>query len=58
LSDLRGKTWDELEEELKKVNTSFPPVEKLDGWIPIDVLVEKGVVLARKRKGENRSQGV
>jgi len=49
LSDFRGKTWDELEEELKKVNTSFPPVEKLDGWIPIEVDEDKGEVVARKK---------
>jgi len=52
LSGLSGKGWNELEDDLKKVNMSFPPVEKLDGWIPIDVLEDRGMVLARKRKGE------
>lgn len=42
------KKLDELTEELKKVNTSFPSNERLDGWIPRDVIEEEKVVLAAK----------
>lgn len=49
LNELSKKSLEELEEELKKVNTSLPPVKKLNGWVPVQIVEEKDVVLARKR---------
>jgi len=41
--------WDELEAELHKINLSFPPKDKLDGWIIKDADEKWGEVLAEKK---------
>jgi hypothetical protein len=47
------KKLGELIEDLKKVNGSFPSIEKLDGWIPREVLIKKGVIrAAESEKGK------
>ncbi len=45
---------DRLWEELKRVNRSFPSVERLDGWAPRDVDKERRVVLASKKDSIGR----
>jgi len=46
------KTWNELLEELKRINDALPGVEELDGWIPRDVDEEEGSVIAVKEVNE------
>jgi seryl-tRNA synthetase len=43
------KKLDELTEELKKVNKSFPSIERRDSWIIKDIDEERLVVLASKK---------
>jgi len=42
------KTWDQLLEELERINAALPEVEELDDWIPRDIDEERGIVIAAK----------